>query len=137
MSVLTVAGVKAVGISGASPKIVLPKDVLLLSEANITQSGKTVLGHWDPKTGGYITKAEQRGASYFDLGSRWDGLTAAQRTAANQHFLDVIAARGDDILLSVPKTKIRYPSALADEIKYLTEEKGYSWVNQWSLKKVR
>jgi hypothetical protein len=110
---------------------------LALSESNITQSGKTVLGHWDPKTGGYIAKAQQRGASYFDLGSRWETLTPAQRTAANQHFLDVIAERGDDVLLSVPKTKIRYPSALVDEIKYLTEQKGYRWVNQWSLRKVK
>ena len=38
-----------------------------LAEANITGSGKTVLGHYP----GYIEKAQGMGASYFDVGSPW------------------------------------------------------------------
>ena len=83
---------------------------------------------------GYITKANSRGASYFDIGDTWNTLTPAQRTAANNHFLDVISARGDRVLLSTPKTQIQAGTALADEIAYLTGEKRYVWVNQWSLR---
>lgn len=70
---------------------------------------------------GYITRANARGASYFDMGSTGDTLSAAERTAANNHFLDVIAARGDRVLLSTPKMQLRGGTALADEITYLTE----------------
>jgi hypothetical protein len=38
------------------------------------------------------------------------------------------------VLLSTPKTKIRPGSALADEVQYLTQQKNYRWVNQWSLR---
>jgi RHS repeat-associated protein len=103
-----------------------------LSEANITQSGKTVLGHYDT---GYIEKAQRIGASYFNVAEDvWKTLTPAEQTIANRHFLDEIAAAGDQVYLSVTKTKIRAGSALADEIQYLTTEKGYTWINQWSLR---
>lgn len=99
------------------------------SEANVTNSGQTVLGHFP----GYIEKAKARGASYFDIGDAWDSLSDAQRTAANQHFLDRIAANGDTVILSLPKTKIRPGSSLAWEVQYLITEKGYRWINQWSM----
>lgn len=108
----------------------LSDDVARLAESNITASGDTVLGSYP----GYITKANSRGASYFDIGDTWNTLTPAQRTAANNHFLDVISARGDRVLLSTPKTQIQAGTALADEIAYLTSEKGYVWANQWSLR---
>jgi len=108
----------------------LSGDVVRLAEGNLTTSGDTVLGHYP----GYIEKANARGASYFDIGVAWDSLSATQRTAANNHFLEVVAARGDRILLSTPKTQIREGSALADEIQYLTTNHGYRWVNQWSLR---
>jgi len=38
------------------------------------------------------------------------------------------------VLLSTPKGEIGGTGALADEIAYLTGEKGYVWVNQWSLR---
>lgn len=111
--------------------------VLKLSEANINKSGKTVLGHFESygKSPGYIDKAKARGASYFDLGKTWDKLSESERKAANMHFLDKISKQGDQVLLSVPKTKIRSGSILSEEIKYLIKEKGYVWINQWSLKK--
>ena len=101
-----------------------------LAEANITNSGKTMLGHYP----GYITKATAKGASYFNIGKAWDSLTQAERLAANSHFLDKIAAAGDQVLLSVPKGQIKAGSWLEWEIKYL-ESKGYKWINQWSLRK--
>ncbi|OWU65929.1 MAG: hypothetical protein CBB60_002170 [Armatimonadetes bacterium Cent15-Ar3] len=108
----------------------LAPEIRALSEANITGSGRTVLGHYP----GYIEKAQRTGASYFDIGDAWNTLTPAQRTSANMHFLDEVAGAGDQIYLSLPKTKIRSGSALADEIQYLTGEKGYQWINQWSLR---
>ena len=102
-----------------------------LSEAHITTSGDTVLGRFP----GYIAKAEARGASHFDIGSAWNSLSVDERSAANNHFLDVIAERGDRVLLSLTKGEIpETGSSLSDEIRYLTSEKGYRWVNQWSLR---
>jgi len=94
------------------------------------------LGHWDGDTGGYIGKARRIGASYFDLGKVYRELQPWEQKAANFHFLDKIAERGDTVLLSVPKYEIRRGSALIDEIRYLTHKKGYRWINQWSLKRV-
>jgi len=108
----------------------LSDEVLRLAESNITSSGDTVLGSYP----GYITKANSRGASYYSIGDTWNTLTLAQRTAANNHFLDVIAGRGDRVLLSTPKMQIQSGTAPADETAYLTGEKGYVWVNQWSLR---
>jgi hypothetical protein len=108
----------------------LSPELRALSRAHITDSGETVLGHFP----GYIAKAEARGASYFDIGSAWNGMTGAERAGANEHFLDIIAARGDKVLLSTPKTQIQEGSSLANEVGYLTGEKGYKWVNQWSLR---
>jgi RHS repeat-associated protein len=108
----------------------LSDDIVKLAEQHLTNSGDTVLGSYP----GYITKANAKGASYFDIGNAWDSLTPAQRTAANNHFLDVIASRGDRVLVSTPKLQIRSGTALSSEIQYLTGEKGYVWVNQWSLR---
>jgi hypothetical protein len=47
---------------------------------------------------------------------------ATERTAANNHFLDVIAARGDRVVLSVSKAEVPGAGPLADEIAYLTGE---------------
>lgn len=107
------------------------KTIKALSEANINNSGITVLGHHP----GYLEKAIKKKASYFDVGKNWDNMTDIQRGVANVNFLDVIADRGDDIILSVAKKEIRPGSSLANEIKYLIDYKGYKWVNQWSLKK--
>lgn len=116
-------------IQGGGKSATLPADVLRLAEANLTNSGRTVLGSFS----GYIDKARARGASFFDIGNRWDSLTPAQRWAANQHFLDKIAASGDRVLLSIPKRQIQEGTYLAREIDYLVRVKGYRWINQWAL----
>lgn len=108
----------------------LSTEIRALSEAHLTESGRTVLGHFP----GYVEKAQARGASYFVIGDAWKGLNEADRWAANRHFLDKIASSGDQVLLSTAKTKIRPGSSLAREVQYLTQEKGYRWVNQWSLR---
>jgi hypothetical protein len=107
----------------------LPDNIKALSEANITDSGDTVLGHFP----GYIDKAKARGASYFDIGDAWNRLTPEQGWAADTNFLDQVASRGDRVLLSLPKNQIRPGSYLEREIDHLTRYRGYVWVNQWSL----
>ncbi|MEW6102185.1 MAG: SpvB/TcaC N-terminal domain-containing protein [Candidatus Omnitrophota bacterium] len=96
----------------------------------ISKTGKTVLGHFPE----YIQKARKIGASYFDIGKKMNLLSKKRQWTANKRFLDIISKRKDQIYLSVSKMMIRAKSTLSKEIKYLIEEKGYKWVNQWSLK---
>jgi hypothetical protein len=107
----------------------LPADVRALATRNITNSGETVIGHFP----GYIHKARSRKASYFDVGKRWDDLDDAQRWAANKHFLDEIAAKGDTVLLATPRREIQAGTFTAREVQYLTREKGYRFVNEGTL----
>ena len=109
----------------------LSKEVIELAEANITSSGKTILGSYP----GYITKAKAMGASYFDIGPAWDTLTPAQQWAANQHFLDLIAAKGDQVTVTVAKSAINPTSQLAKEVEYLINVKRYHWIGQFTLGK--
>lgn len=90
----------------------------------------TILGHHP----GYITKAEARGASYFDVGNKWDDVVRSGRDpwTLNEHFLDGRIANGDRILMSTPKGDIRPGSYLEREVNHL-QDNGYKWVNQWSL----
>ena len=110
------------------------KTVEELAELHISSSGKTVLGHYAPG-GGYIGKAQSMGASYFDIGGTWEKLSETERWAANRHFLDVIAERGDRVCLSVSQYDIRPNSSLVKELDYLIKQKGYRWVDEWSLAK--
>jgi hypothetical protein len=99
----------------------LPKEIVALSEANIRNSGITVLGSYP----GYIEKATANNASYFSIGKAWDKLTDAQREAANFHFLDIISSRGDKVYLSTNVKNVIENTALWKEIQYLTTQKGY------------
>ena len=107
----------------------LGDDVVSLAESNITNSGKTVLGHFPS----YIEKAKKIGGSYYDISKRWETLSEAERWGANEHFLNKIAEKGDDVYLSISKSQIRPGSYLQKEIKHLINSKGYRWVNQWKL----
>jgi hypothetical protein len=102
-----------------------------LSEAHLTGSGETVLGHYADD---YIGMAQNRGASYFDVGDAWEGMSAAERTAANNHFLDRVIQSGDRVTFATPKANIRVPSALADEVSYLSQH-GYRWVSPTQMVK--
>jgi hypothetical protein len=116
-----------------APKGLLSDATKKLAERNIRNTGKTVLGPFNPAEVRFIDKAKVKDASYFDIGKAWDDLTLSQRWAANQHFLDKNADAGDQVFISIAKRKIRPGSYLAAEVKYLTKERGYKWVNQWSL----
>jgi len=108
----------------------LSSELRALSEANITNSGETVLGTY---SSGYVDYARSRGASYFDIGPVWDTLTEPEKTAANLHFLDVIASRGDRVVLSITKGAIDPGTTTFREIKYLEKIKGYVWIDERSL----
>jgi hypothetical protein len=85
-----------------------------------------------PIAGSYIAVAERAGASYFDLGEAWDRLTPLQRTAANQHFLDVIIGRRERVQLSVDPWRIEPDSFTAAEVRYLRKH-GYVWADERTL----
>ncbi len=109
----------------------LTSDLEALATRNVTNSGQTVLGSHPT----YIEAAQARGASYFDIGDAWNGLSPAQRTATNNFFLDSRMAAGDQFYLTTPKGLINPSSQLAQEVAYITRPgSGYQWVNQWSLK---
>lgn len=114
---------------GLVPDVISPT-IKGLSEANIANTGETILGSFP----GYINKANSRGASYFDIGGAWNDLTPTQRWEANVNFLDRIAEKSDIVNLSLPKSSIDPNSYLAKEVEYLVSQKGYKWVNQWSLR---
>ncbi|WP_237571705.1 WXG100-like domain-containing protein [Mycolicibacterium lacusdiani] len=101
-------------------------ELRVLSEQFLTGSGETVLGPFNPPGGGpsYIAVAEDRGASYFSLGDRWEEFSPIEQLAANQHVLDVAIANGDVITFSVDLEKIREGSYTEAELRYL-EEHGY------------
>ncbi|OBH31401.1 hypothetical protein A9X03_07385 [Mycobacterium sp. E1715] len=109
-----------------NPLDYMTPELRALSEQHLTGSGETVLGPFKPSTGGpsYIEVAEQRGASYFDIGDAWDAATDVQRLAANQHVLDVAIANGDKITLSVPFYRVGPDTFTAAEVRYL-EAHGY------------
>ena len=98
------AGITTLGLRAGAPK------------------GISVLGHWPE----YIKLADELNAPRFDIGELWGKLSPAVRRALNHDFLDAVAERGDDVILSVHRNAVKIPSELEDEIKYLLE-KGYSW----------
>lgn len=104
----------------------MTRELRVLSEQHLTGSGETVIGPFAPRGGGlsYIDFAEQRGASYFDIGEAWNLATDTQRLAANQHVLDIAIANRDTITLSVPIGKIGPNTFTGAEIRYL-ESHGY------------
>ena len=94
-------GVRVLSAMGAT------KGLFELAEANITNSGKTVLGSYP----GYTTEAKALGASYFDIGPAWEGLTPAPTMGGKQTF------PGRDYL------KGRRGDSFDCEVKYLTQER--------------
>jgi hypothetical protein len=100
-----------------------------LATQHVSDSGDTVLGHFP----GYVNKAQQRGASYFDIGDAWEDIASRKDPwELNQYFLDDRIAAGDRMLLSLPRSEIRPGSYLEHEVAYL-QDHGYKWVNQWAM----
>lgn len=95
----------------------LSSDLAALSQANVANSGKTVIGSYP----GYVASAEARGASYFSIGDEWDALVARGQDpwALNQHFLDGRIAAGDTVYSTVPRGSIDPASTLLRETQYL------------------
>jgi hypothetical protein len=110
----------------------LSDDVVRLADSHLTGSGETVLGHYADD---YIGLAQSRGASYFDIGDAYNGLTPAQQWAANQRVLDAAISNGDRITLATSRLNVRPGSPLAREISYLTGPAGnYQWLDDVTLR---
>ncbi len=80
--------------------------------------------------------AEELKASYFDVGHAWKSWQIHDKLGANYHFLDIIAEKGDTIKLAVAKQRMNPKSNLKLELDYLTEHKGYYWVDDYTLKRL-
>ncbi|UXA09158.1 hypothetical protein KXD96_03420 [Mycobacterium sp. SMC-2] len=117
-----------------NPLSYMPPELQALSEQHLTGSGETVLGPFKNPSGGpsYIELAQQRGASYFDIGSAWDASTPVQRLAANQHVLDIAIANRDTIKLSVPIDEVLDNTYTAAELSYLRAH-GYEPIDGSTL----
>jgi len=116
------------------PSFKLSKNLEKRAEQNIRNNGKTVIGHLEGPRGSYVELANKKGASYFSIDdASWKTLTKQEQEAMNKHFLDVIAEKGDQVIVSIQKNAIRKGSGLEWEVNTLINELGYKWENQWSL----
>lgn len=113
----------------------MPPELRALSEQHLTGSGETVLGPYrNPVAGGpsYIDVAQQRGASYFDIGDAWNSATPVERLAANQHVLDIAIANRDTIRLSTSIDRVLNNTYTAAELDYLKAH-GYQVIDGYTL----
>lgn len=117
-----------------NPLNYMPPELRALSEAHLTGSGETVLGPFKNPLGGpsYIELAQERGASYFDIGDAWNSATPIQRLAANQHVLDIAIANRDTIKLSTPIDSVIDNTYTAAELRYLMAH-GYEVTDGYTL----
>lgn len=117
-----------------NPLNYLPPELRALSEQHLTGSGETVLGPFRHPSGGpsYIDFAQQRGASYFDIGDAWNSATPIERLAANQHVLDIAIANRDTIRLSTSIDRILDNTYTAAELDYLKAH-GYEVIDGYTL----
>lgn len=112
-----------------NPLEVMSPELRSLVDQHLTGSGETVIGPYAPKGGGpsYIDVAQQRGASYFDIGDAWNSSTPTQQLASNQYALDMAVKNGDTIRMSVPFYRIDPSTFTGAEIRYF-ESHGYQRV---------
>jgi RHS repeat-associated protein len=98
----------------------------LLKEAGkAVAKGVTVLGSYNPITGGYINLAKKIGANYFEIPAEiWSKMTPSERWIANQKFLDRVIVRGDNIRLSNSAFTAKSGTSFYNELQYLYS-KGY------------
>ena len=117
-----------------NPLSYMTPELRALSEQHLTGSGETVLGPFKNPSGGpsYIDPAQQRGASYFDIGNAWNSSTPIQQLAANQHVLDIAIANRDTIKLSISIDMVVEDTYTAAELRYL-QAHGYEVVDGYTL----
>ncbi|OBG57981.1 hypothetical protein [Mycobacterium sp. E3339] len=117
-----------------NPLDYMTPELRALSEQHLTGSGETVLGPFRHPHGGpsYIDFAQQRGASYFDIGDAWNAATDVQRLAANQHVLDIAIANRDTIKLSLGIDEVLDNTYTAAELNYLLGH-GYQAIDGFTL----
>ncbi|OBI39661.1 hypothetical protein [Mycobacterium colombiense] len=117
-----------------NPLNYMPPELRALSEQHLTGSGETVLGPFKNPMGGpsYIDVAQQRGASYFDIGDAWGSATPVERLAANQHVLDIAIANRDTIRLSTSIDRVLDNTYTAAELNYLKAH-GYQVIDGYTL----
>jgi hypothetical protein len=108
----------------------MSNDLAALANRHVTDSGETVLGSFPE----YIARAQTMGASYFDVGPKWDDLIAQgiDPWQLNQRFLDGRIEAGDTVLLQVAEKEIIPGTYLQREVTYLLS-KGYRWTDSMSL----
>jgi len=85
----------------------------------------TVIGH-APQ---YTKLASKLGARSFNVPTNiWEGMSSAEKWAANQKFLDRMIMRGDNIRLATPLDQVKPGSFYQMELNYLFG-KGYKVSN--------
>jgi hypothetical protein len=94
------------------------------------QRGTVVLGHYPE----YLALAQKLGSRSFNVPREIRAtMSAAERWAANQRFLDRIVARGDDVVMSTFLGNVRPGSTLEREVQYLIG-RGYQVLDDgWRL----
>ena len=119
----------------SDPLEVLTPEQVVLAEQNYVNSGRFVIGPFEPRGGGpsYIEVADDSGSSYFDVGDEWNSMTPAQQAASNQHALDLAIVNHDVVTLSAPRDVVsRFHPSTAAEIDYLLAN-GYEWLDSSTL----
>jgi RHS repeat-associated protein len=98
---------------------------ILKGAGKAVTKGVTVLGSYNPITGGYVSLAKKIGAHYFEIPANiWTKMTPSERWIANQRFLDRVVARGDNIRLSNSAFSAKAGTSFYNELQYLYS-KGY------------
>jgi hypothetical protein len=84
-------------------------------------------------TGNRQEKEQEHKENYYKPDENVTFLTHTHGWRANQHFLDVIAARGDNIVLATPRSHIPEDTELFRELRYLIDRWGYLWIDETHL----
>ncbi len=127
LSIVLPGSVEEIGASAVPATV----DMVIAAVPALPARGVTVLGHFPE----YLQKANELGARRFDVPMRiWQGMSATEQWTANQKFLDRLALRRDEVALSNNIAKVKPPSSLEREIRYLIKNKRYTITDDgWRL----
>jgi len=107
-----------------------------MATQHVTDSGESVIGTHPA----YINQAKAKGASYFDIGDKWDDLPDDTRTAMNTYFMDDRIAAGDTFTTANTRAELDdiykngYGRATRAEIDQL-QSNGYTWRDDTTLQR--